>query len=68
MVSIKTFGDIKPAGLIWPTTRAQSLKLLNAFVKNGLPAFGTYQDAMTADNWYLFHCRLTPPLARELSP
>jgi len=58
-MQVKTFGDIKPAGLIWPTTRAQSLKLLNAFVKNGLPAFGTYQDAMTADNWYLFHCRLS---------
>ena len=58
-MQVNTFGEIDPAGLIWPTTRAQSLKLLNAFVKNGLPTFGTYQDAMTADNWHLFHCRLS---------
>ena len=56
---VQTFGEIEPSKLIWPTTRAQSLKLLNAFVKSGLPAFGTYQDAMTADNWYLFHSRLS---------
>jgi deoxyribodipyrimidine photolyase-related protein len=58
-MQIKTFGEIKPARLIWPTTRAQSLKLLSAFVKSGLEAFGTYQDAMTAENWYLFHSRLS---------
>jgi deoxyribodipyrimidine photolyase-related protein len=32
---------------------------LRAFVKSGLEAFGTYQDAMTAENWYLFHSRLS---------
>jgi deoxyribodipyrimidine photolyase-related protein len=58
-MQVNTFGEIDPAELIWPTTRAQSLKLLTAFVKNGLPAFGTYQDAMTADSWHLFHCRLS---------
>ena len=58
-MQIKTFGEIKPARLIWPITRAQSLKLLSAFVKSGLEAFGTYQDAMTAENWYLFHSRLS---------
>ncbi len=58
-MGVQTFGEIEPAKLIWPITRAQSLKLLNAFVKNGLSAFGTYQDAMTAENWYLFHSRLS---------
>jgi deoxyribodipyrimidine photolyase-related protein len=58
-MKVQTFGEIEPSRLIWPTTRAQSLKLLNAFVKSGLPAFGTYQDAMTAKNWYLFHSRLS---------
>ena len=58
-MKVKTFGEIEPARLIWPTTRGQSLKLLKTFVKNGLPDFGTYQDAMTAQNWYLFHSRLS---------
>jgi len=58
-MQVQTFGEIEPAELIWPITRAQSLKLLNAFVKSGLPTFGTYQDAMTAESWYLFHSRLS---------
>jgi deoxyribodipyrimidine photolyase-related protein len=58
-MKVQTFGEIEPAKFIWPITRAQSLKLLNDFVKRGLAAFGTYQDAMTAENWYLFHSRLS---------
>ena len=58
-MKVQTFGEIEPAKLIWPTTRDQALKLLNAFLKSGLAAFGTYQDAMTAGNWHLFHCRLS---------
>jgi deoxyribodipyrimidine photolyase-related protein len=58
-MQVQTFGEIEPARLIWPTTRDQSLKLLRAFVKSGLAAFGTYQDAMTAENWHLFHSRLS---------
>ena len=58
-MKVQTFGEIEPANLIWPTTRDQALKLLNAFLKSGLAAFGTYQDAMTAGNWHLFHCRLS---------
>jgi deoxyribodipyrimidine photolyase-related protein len=58
-MQVQTFGEIEPAKLIWPITRAQSLKLLNAFVKKGLAGFGTYQDAMLAQNWYLFHSRLS---------
>jgi deoxyribodipyrimidine photolyase-related protein len=58
-MKVLTFGEIEPAKLIWPTTRAQSLELLKAFVKSGLAAFGTYQDAMTVENWYLFHSRLS---------
>jgi deoxyribodipyrimidine photolyase-related protein len=58
-MKVKTFGQIEPAKLIWPITRAQSLKLLNDFVKRSLTAFGTYEDAMTAENWHLFHSRLS---------
>jgi len=56
---VKTFGDIEPEKVIWPVTRAQALALLKAFVKDGLQAFGTYQDAMTSANWHMFHSRLS---------
>lgn len=56
---VKTIGEIQPANLIWPITRAQSLALLKSFVDDFLPAFGTYQDAMTLSNWHLFHSRLS---------
>jgi deoxyribodipyrimidine photolyase-related protein len=56
---VVTLGEIQPAKLIWPTTRAQSLELVQSFVDDFLPAFGTYQDAMTGGNWYLFHSRLS---------
>ncbi|MGD9301303.1 MAG: hypothetical protein PVI13_07000, partial [Desulfobacterales bacterium] len=58
-MKVQTFGEIDSARLIWPITRQQSLKLLETFLINSLPAFGTYQDAMTADSWHLFHCRLS---------
>ena len=56
---LATIGEIQPARLIWPVTRVQSLALLKSFVADFLPAFGTYQDAMTRENWYLFHSRLS---------
>jgi deoxyribodipyrimidine photolyase-related protein len=55
----ETFGHITPRRLIWPINRDQCRKLLSAFLAHGLPAFGTYQDAMTVDNWHLFHSRLS---------
>jgi deoxyribodipyrimidine photolyase-related protein len=56
---VVTIGEIQPAKLIWPITRDQSLAALKHFVDHFLPAFGTYQDAMTRANWHLFHCRLS---------
>ena len=58
-MQVQTFGEIDPARLIWPTTRNQAQKMLSNFIKSGLEAFGTYQDAMTTDSWHLFHCRLS---------
>jgi deoxyribodipyrimidine photolyase-related protein len=58
-MKVQTFGEIEDSKLIWPTTRTQSLELLKTFVNKGLAAFGTYQDAMTAENWHLFHSRLS---------
>jgi len=46
---IKHFGEIGES-LLWPVTRKQSLTLLDYFCKNGLPQFGRFQDAMTANS------------------
>ncbi|MGD2188161.1 MAG: cryptochrome/photolyase family protein, partial [Desulfobacterales bacterium] len=56
---VKTFGAIKPESLIWPINRSQSRSLLNAFLKDGLKEFGTYQDAMTTESWSVFHARIS---------
>ena len=56
---VETFGAIKPRSFIWPINRSQSLSLLEAFLKNGLKEFGTYQDAMTIESWSVFHARIS---------
>jgi len=63
---VKTIGEIQTGKLIWPITRAQSLALLDRFVRDFLPAFGTYQDAMVRANWHLFHSRLSFALNAKL--
>ena len=63
---VDTFGQIDPEKMIWPVDRTQAQSLLNAFVKHRLPAFGTYQDAMTVKSWYLFHARLSFALNTKL--
>ena len=66
---VKTIGNVIADGLIWPVNRDQSLALLRHFVEEALPAFGTYQDAMTTSSWQLFHCRLSFSLnSKMLSP
>lgn len=56
---IKTIGTIDAKHLIWPISREQSLKLLDFFVEECLPLFGTYEDAMTPHDWSLYHSRLS---------
>lgn len=56
---VPTFGDIDPKKLIWPVTRDQALFQLASFIDKRLPHFGTYQDAMTAGSWSLFHSLLS---------
>jgi deoxyribodipyrimidine photolyase-related protein len=59
MAGIKTIGDISPIQFSWTTTRAETLELLEQFVATALPLFGTLQDAMTENHWYLYHSRLS---------
>jgi len=56
---VPTFGRIDPKRLIWPVTRKQALRQLQAFIDQRLPYFGTYQDAMTAESAFLFHSLLS---------
>lgn len=56
---VKTIGAIDPRHFIWPVNRLQSLQLLDFFVKECLLLFGTYEDAMTPNEWSLYHSRLS---------
>ncbi len=56
---VNTIGQIDQDNFLWPTTRSESLELLDFFIKNCLPLFGTFQDAMTPHFWSLYHSRLS---------
>ena len=68
---IEHFGEIQDT-LLWPVTRKQSLELLDYFCQHGLPKFGQFQDAMTANSehaWSLYHSRLSFSMnAKIISP
>ncbi len=67
--TVKTIGNIDPTHFIWPINRQQSLQLLEFFVKECLPLFGTFQDAMTPNAWSLYHARISFSLnTKMLSP
>jgi len=55
----KTIGTIDASQFLWPINRQQSLALLDFFATHCLPLFGTYQDAMTPNEWSLYHSRLS---------
>jgi deoxyribodipyrimidine photolyase-related protein len=50
-----------PVGL-WPTSRSSALARLDHVIKNVLPVFGPYEDAMTTKSWHLAHSMLSPAL------
>ncbi len=57
--NIKTIGSIIPDDFNWPTSREESITVLNYFCEHLLIHFGDYQDAMHPDEKYLFHSRLS---------
>ena len=63
---IETIGKVNPDQYIWPVTRTQALEMLEDFVENRLPWFGTYQDSLDNDEWALFHSRISFPLNVKL--
>jgi len=54
------FGELEEFG--WPVTRADALHALEDFITHRLPDFGDYQDAMKADQPFLYHSLLSPAL------
>lgn len=56
---IKTIGTVNPNKFIWPVNRKQCLEVLNFFIAECLPFFGTYQDSMTINDWSLYHSRVS---------
>jgi deoxyribodipyrimidine photolyase-related protein len=50
----------------WPVTRAQALQSLQSFVKERLPLFGQFQDAMWPGQPWLYHAHLSAALNLKL--
>ncbi|WP_435262540.1 cryptochrome/photolyase family protein [Tenacibaculum sp. nBUS_03] len=58
-VGIETFGNINDTFFNYPLNREEALGQLNYFVKELLPLFGDYQDAMHDREVYLYHSKLS---------
>ena len=56
---IKTIGTINASNFVWPINRKQSLELLDFFLAECLHLFGSYQDAMSPNEWSLYHARIS---------
>jgi deoxyribodipyrimidine photolyase-related protein len=56
----------QPANFDWPVTTRQAKQALDDFIKHRLCDFGAYEDAMWADEPYLFHSRLSAAMNLKL--
>ncbi len=63
---VATMGSVDADAWEWPVTRAEGLRALQDFVERRLHLFGTYQDAMTTRDPYLFHARISFALNSKL--
>ncbi len=52
------FGELRP--FHFAVTREEALRALNKFIKEMLPYFGDYQDAMLSGQKFLYHSILSP--------
>ena len=58
-MEVRTLGNIDPEKLNWPVDRSQAEAQLEWFCSEALPHFGTFQDALTEKDPFLFHSRLS---------
>ncbi|MGF1547461.1 MAG: cryptochrome/photolyase family protein [Thiotrichales bacterium] len=56
---VETLGQPPSGAFGWALTRDEALQLLAHFIAHLLPQFGRFQDALTADDPFLFHSRLS---------
>ena len=56
---IKTIGSIEANNFLWPINREQSIELLDFFASECLPLFGSFQDAMSPNEWSIYHSRIS---------
>ena len=54
------------ADFAWPVTRADALQALQQFIRDRLPLFGRYEDAMWPDEPWLYHSHLSSALNLKL--
>ena len=57
-----TWGDASIDGFAWPVTREEARSTLGAFVRDRLPSFGRYEDAMVDKEPFLSHSLLSPAI------
>ncbi|MDA9774021.1 cryptochrome/photolyase family protein [Saprospiraceae bacterium] len=57
--NIPYIGTINEKDFIWPTSRKESLELLEFFLEECFPYFGKYQDAMVQRSWSVYHARIS---------
>ena len=57
-----TWGAESLEGFNWPVTRGEALDALDAFVRDRLPSFGRYEDAMVTDEPFLSHSLFSPAI------
>ncbi len=69
VAGVPSFGAVDAADCRWPLNRHQALQQLDQFIRQALPYFGDFQDAMTRHSWRLFHSLLSFALnTKMLSP
>ena len=56
---VSCFGEAQAAEFRWPLNRVQALACLDAFVRDSLPYFGDFEDAMSSQSPRLFHSMLS---------
>lgn len=56
---VRSFGEAHNGQLSWPVSRQEALQHLEHFINEYLPEFGQFQDAMSSNQWYLFHSLLS---------